>query len=143
MRPPRRSTRCCTLFPYTTLFRSRSQRRAHVARGRGSGRRPRSDRTRSKQHTSELQSHSNISYAVFCLKKKSTVWQPYREGGPQPDTRGFHINFATVQFNKLPHERQTDSHSRLRAAGAGVRLTKHLENVRQERSVDSLTSIGN
>src|SRR5881296_2384280 len=27
---------------------------------------------RSEEHTSELQSHSNISYAVFCLKKKKT-----------------------------------------------------------------------
>ena len=26
--------------------------------------------TRSEEHTSELQSHSDISYAVFCLKKK-------------------------------------------------------------------------
>ena len=25
---------------------------------------------RSEEHTSELQSHSDISYAVFCLKKK-------------------------------------------------------------------------
>ena len=28
------------------------------------------DETRSEEHTSELQSHSFISYAVFCLKKK-------------------------------------------------------------------------
>src|SRR6187549_4242278 len=28
------------------------------------------DRTRSEEHTSELQSHHPISYAVFCLKKK-------------------------------------------------------------------------
>src|ERR1051326_9249955 len=28
------------------------------------------DRERSEEHTSELQSHSFISYAVFCLKKK-------------------------------------------------------------------------
>ena len=28
---------------------------------------------RSEEHTSELQSHSFISYAVFCLKKKRTV----------------------------------------------------------------------
>src|ERR1051326_9637904 len=28
--------------------------------------------TRSEEHTSELQSHSFISYAVFCLKKKKT-----------------------------------------------------------------------
>src|SRR6056300_623512 len=27
--------------------------------------------TRSEEHTSELQSHSEISYAVFCLKKKN------------------------------------------------------------------------
>src|SRR5210317_2021002 len=27
---------------------------------------------RSEEHTSELQSHSEISYAVFCLKKKNT-----------------------------------------------------------------------
>ena len=26
--------------------------------------------TRSEEHTSELQSHAPISYAVFCLKKK-------------------------------------------------------------------------
>ncbi len=28
---------------------------------------------RSEEHTSELQSHSFISYAVFCLKKKNTI----------------------------------------------------------------------
>src|SRR5210317_96228 len=28
---------------------------------------------RSEEHTSELQSHSEISYAVFCLKKKKTM----------------------------------------------------------------------
>src|SRR3546814_8729245 len=32
--------------------------------------RPPSDRTRSEEHTSELQSLMRISYAVFCLKKK-------------------------------------------------------------------------
>ena len=31
---------------------------------------------RSEEHTSELQSHSFISYAVFCLKKKKTKLQP-------------------------------------------------------------------
>ena len=29
------------------------------------------DELRSEEHTSELQSHSFISYAVFCLKKKN------------------------------------------------------------------------
>src|SRR3546814_10773514 len=30
-------------------------------------------RTRSEEHTSELQSLMRISYAVFCLKKKNTI----------------------------------------------------------------------
>src|SRR3546814_3192959 len=33
------------------------------------------DRTRSEEHTSELQSLMRISYAVFCLKKKNTYKQ--------------------------------------------------------------------
>src|ERR1051326_9514113 len=61
-RPPR-----STLFPYTTLFRSHQPARREgeypVTDGEGSG--------RSEEHTSELQSHSFISYAVFCLKKKN------------------------------------------------------------------------
>src|SRR3546814_3457931 len=94
-RPPR-STRTDPPFPYTTLFRSLAQRaggRAHAAgepgrpagaravRGRqgaaaaGGDRRPcraaeRATRSRSEEHTSELQSLMRISYAVFCLKKK-------------------------------------------------------------------------
>src|ERR1051326_1947284 len=32
-------------------------------------------RIRSEEHTSELQSHSFISYAVFCLKKKHGQFQ--------------------------------------------------------------------
>src|SRR3546814_8989260 len=39
-------------------------------------RHPADDRTRSEEHTSELQSLMRISYAVFCLKKKKT--QPRR-----------------------------------------------------------------
>src|SRR5210317_1166401 len=30
---------------------------------------------RSEEHTSELQSHSEISYAVFCLKKKNSEYR--------------------------------------------------------------------
>src|SRR2546430_8297235 len=63
-RPPR-----STLFPYTTLFRSpappaRSRRRRH--RGRGC------EGTRDRKSTRLNSSHSQISYAVFCLKKKKT-----------------------------------------------------------------------
>src|SRR3546814_10092686 len=87
IRRPPRSTRTDTLFPYTTLFRS-SLMVPGVGRkivgwlgvammisaftgiwlwwpmvGRWS--------KRSEEHTSELQSLMRISYAVFCLKKKT------------------------------------------------------------------------
>src|SRR3546814_8437076 len=99
-RPPM-STRTDTLFPYTTLFRSRADRGMH-----GIEQRPLQDEVvdgvaaqaqlgedrhrdplvgalaglrdhlarvgRSEEHTSELQSLMRISYAVFCLKKKKT-----------------------------------------------------------------------
>src|SRR3546814_10610218 len=94
IRRPPRSTRTDTLFPYTTLFRSRRPRRVALKKERGSTRdvrgreaRPVEDRElvsgvlrqrrredlrsgRSEEHTSELQSLMRISYAVFCLKKK-------------------------------------------------------------------------
>src|SRR3546814_7420338 len=103
IRRPPRSTRTDTLFPYTTLFRSRETAagddRGALARARHRRRgvRPqdtrrrvrvvaRSDRRhqglhhrathlrhRSEEHTSELQSLMRISYAVFCLKKKNNA----------------------------------------------------------------------
>src|SRR3546814_3137584 len=98
IRRPPRSTRTDTLFPYTTLFRScgmasttasssaspclRSFGRLRglrlacsdiqslwSANHRGSGATIRAGR--SEEHTSELQSLMRISYAVFCLKKKT------------------------------------------------------------------------
>src|ERR687895_256317 len=63
-RPPR-----STLFPYTTLFRSRVAPAAGCLGG--AARVPaRALGARSEEHTSELQSRETISYAVFCLKKK-------------------------------------------------------------------------
>src|SRR3712207_8278864 len=85
-RPPR-----STLFPYTTLFRSHDEgpagadRRAAAARPEGPepdgqparprrrgrprrGRLARADRKSTRLNSS----HANISYAVFCLKKKQT-----------------------------------------------------------------------
>src|SRR6059058_6258654 len=69
--PPPRSTRRYTLFPYTTLFRSGVVRRIPRAPGvRQLLLETRSFSIRSEEHTSELQSRNDISYAVFCLKKK-------------------------------------------------------------------------
>src|SRR5438067_4825440 len=65
-RPPR-----STLFPYTTLFRSRSHGdppEKAVRRPRGSYS-PAGD-ARDRKSTRLNSSHVSISYAVFCLKKK-------------------------------------------------------------------------
>src|SRR2546427_11100721 len=71
-RPPR-----STLFPYTTLFRSTSwsfscglcarkrARRADATRGG-----PTAPKHEDRKSTRLNSSHSQISYAVFCLKKK-------------------------------------------------------------------------
>src|SRR3712207_9121492 len=81
-RPPR-----STLFPYTTLFRSGGPRRADVTRSGqeqhrvaelvpqqpvGYGRAVRAvDQLGPDRKSTRLNSsHANISYAVFCLKKK-------------------------------------------------------------------------
>src|SRR3546814_9212187 len=83
IRRPPRSTRTDTLFPYTTLSRSRRAERLQQCRaGRGRVRlkatglvgaaeaAPAGRLPRSEEHTSELQSLMRTSYAVFCLKKK-------------------------------------------------------------------------
>src|SRR3712207_7806224 len=84
-RPPR-----STLFPYTTLFRSQSEgygyqwvqwnrtrrgRLQHELAGRlwsqqHAGRRRRRESELDRKSTRLNSSHANISYAVFCLKKK-------------------------------------------------------------------------
>src|SRR5260221_6671122 len=84
-RPPR-----STLFPYTTLFRSPFPSSSHRTR-RGRPRRPRfrdgcsarprppraehpsRKRGRDRKSTRLNSSHTVISYAVFCLKKKKQV----------------------------------------------------------------------
>src|SRR2546430_12781921 len=79
-RPPR-----STLFPYTTLFRSRlgmlSNKRYKLVKKSPNGRykainpdKPLKDRKSTRLNSS----HSQISYAVFCLKKKQTPPQCLR-----------------------------------------------------------------
>src|SRR2546429_2853032 len=73
-RPPR-----STLFPYTTLFRSRAQRLSPAANQRGARAiyravlappKQQSRSPRDRKSTRLNSSHGYISYAVFCLKKK-------------------------------------------------------------------------
>src|SRR3712207_8758241 len=94
-RPPR-----STLFPYTTLFRSSelSGRRGHrlvphrrgellvaervraVQRRRSAGRNADQPCLLDRKSTRLNSSHANISYAVFCLKKKT---QPVSDQYPR------------------------------------------------------------
>src|SRR2546430_9542736 len=82
-RPPR-----STLFPYTTLFRSDGQQggpnvptgehrhldRGHLLRGESDHHDPARRRLGLDRKSTRLNSsHSQISYAVFCLKKKKTT----------------------------------------------------------------------
>src|SRR3546814_9642759 len=86
IRRPPRSTRTDTLFPYTTLFRSidKRQKILDLAHSIDPGfvdevvnlldddeATKIQKKLRSEEHTSELQSLMRISYAVFCLKKKT------------------------------------------------------------------------
>src|SRR5437660_9814537 len=68
-RPPR-----STLFPYTTLFRSRRRTRTsstpYPCTDRGDFARLARNRRRDRKSTRLNSSHVAISYAVFCLKKK-------------------------------------------------------------------------
>src|SRR5499427_10670142 len=63
-RPPR-----STLFPYTTLFRS--PRRHGWRAGSRRSAWPRSSMRRSEEHTSELQSHSDLVCRLLLEKKKN------------------------------------------------------------------------
>src|SRR3546814_4617368 len=118
IRRPPRSTRTDTLFPYTTLFRSRAALHAFVglpparvipvtpgtgtlldfspgcfetARLEGYN--------RSEEHTSELQSLMRISYAVFCLKKKKTKKKQAYHSMNEHSYTSEHTVHADIQKN--------------------------------------------
>src|SRR5258707_9798067 len=73
-RPPR-----STLFPYTTLFRSLPRHRASVCQPRQGHKvvpplkSVRVAACQDRKSTRLNSSHANISYAVFCLKKKKNT----------------------------------------------------------------------
>src|ERR1035437_6607730 len=64
-RPPR-----STLFPYTTLFRSSSRAPTATPTSSAARRRHGFPTAPDRKSTRLNSSHANISYAVFCLKKK-------------------------------------------------------------------------
>src|SRR2546428_7659622 len=86
-RPPR-----STLFPYTTLFRSREhgqspagsvpgatlpKRRHERGHHQGAERRVPRLGGEDRKSTRLNSSHDQISYAVFCLKKKKNIYEDY------------------------------------------------------------------
>src|SRR2546427_3624100 len=93
-RPPR-----STLFPYTTLFRSRDHLRRERRAAASDGDRPRAEhpdgaRARrpgagreDRKSTRLNSSHSQISYAVFCLKKKKK-----KDSGRNKEKGGLHTS---------------------------------------------------
>src|SRR2546427_4139998 len=98
-RPPR-----STLFPYTTLFRShRGDEHERLARRLQSlrrndrwpdflqRRRGRTDRKSTRLNSS----HSQISYAVFCLKKKKNRHEDTGGGAHMPTDRTVQLNTHT------------------------------------------------
>src|SRR3712207_7897449 len=99
-RPPR-----STLFPYTTLFRSQHGRQQEQVRERAVAQGRQAERgeagraalmwpgvDRDRKSTRLNSSHANISYAVFCLKKKknSPVAWPPQDSQPTDLVHGIH-----------------------------------------------------
>src|SRR2546430_4971422 len=95
-RPPR-----STLFPYTTLFRSSGfgsqvNVRAALSSGNASTRRTK----RSEEHTSELQSQSNLVCRLLLEKKKQNTQQV---------SANTDRNFSAIPVGKPPQRHSTDA----------------------------------
>src|SRR2546430_7349377 len=98
-RPPR-----STLFPYTTLFRSCSIGKGvyidtHVHIGSNAKIQNHEDRKSTRLNSS----HSQISYAVFCLKKKNSI---SRALGNVEVTLHGPVDAAVLEYalTDLPHD---------------------------------------
>src|SRR5947208_6816484 len=91
IRPPSTST----LFPYTTLFRSQTERaavRLPGLRHRGMETGGPDNLTMADRKSTRLNSsHQIISYAVFCLKKKKKYHHP-----SQADLRIMHYRLSCL-----------------------------------------------
>src|SRR2546428_8100561 len=74
-RPPR-----STLFPYTTLFRSEDEeaREHRLPERRREAKCGQREHRKDRKSTRLNSSHDQISYAVFCLKKKKKIRLAFR-----------------------------------------------------------------
>src|SRR3546814_1537900 len=118
IRRPPRSTRTDTLFPYTTLFRSGAADIGMADISAVISARQRNNtpvksiatvfthsphslfvlKDRSEEHTSELQSLMRISYAVFCLKKKTNQHSKHQ---PQITSTDQSVVYNITQHNSI------------------------------------------
>src|SRR5260221_6576779 len=97
-RPPR-----STLFPYTTLFRSHCNMnggRMADTRGRSA---PIAEKLADRKSTRLNSSHTVISYAVFCLKKK----KPSPNAGIDHIARLVHRMMPAGSGLRSPHDDHT------------------------------------
>src|SRR5688572_30869310 len=78
-RPPR-----STLFPYTTLFRSRERDRRDRPGARLLDQPGHAEVERSEEHTSELQSQSNLVCRLLLEKKKNTTLEGSSRSASSP-----------------------------------------------------------
>src|SRR5688572_32073704 len=99
-RPPR-----STLFPYTTLFRSLPRLDGSApmptALRQASGdapSRPASIAARSEEHTSELQSQSNLVCRLLLEKKKKQMWRKRPTFGPARGGMSLHISRSYPRY---------------------------------------------
>src|SRR5438034_8159422 len=99
-RPPR-----STLFPYTTLFRSPWRPRCCPLPSQTSPLVPLGGNFRSEEHTSELQSHSDLVCRLLLEKKKKKTKH----------------NKHTEAKNKLCHDHRRSNHTRHKHPEAGKR----------------------
>src|SRR5256885_10325204 len=97
-RPPR-----STLFPFTTLFRSRTPLSSASRKSRKSSppssSSTRSSSPRSEEHTSELQSPCNLVCRLLLEKKKKRRQPSIRRGGPG----GPSPSRCSTQLSELRH----------------------------------------
>src|SRR2546430_7488692 len=96
-RPPR-----STLFPYTTLFRSHPVHgeRDRSARNQSRGWRAVRDWFRADRKSTRLNSsHSQISYAVFCLKKKNNSLHSLLHSDLSPS---YYSHIRSISSNSSP-----------------------------------------
>src|SRR5438067_5766776 len=99
-RPPR-----STLFPYTTLFRSRSSTsRRGLRRWADTSSRPGESRDRSEEHTSELQSRFDLVCRLLLEKKKQQ--NNNREARAQD-----HTPRRATRTGRRPRTRQLEKHT--------------------------------